>query len=267
MESLKCINMDTDKKENTQSENKDNSSNQDKSPAQNNSNPQNQEPSRVFQTNKTVKIFSNIDAFDSSFPNTPKEGIRRKALENYFSAKGIVKVFESTREWPRLSYPDNLALDRKLEELGERKKLFEGMLTQWKKSYGAAANYHQNNQIKKLGEPLYWKHLAKMASDKDYRKDFGKVKMPVHLVSDNRWKPMVKMFVNDIDYRKQLVETVQTSIVYKNDKRVARYADELKEFRMGASGKKVGEFEKKISELKQLEETLKEFQKWSKEGN
>ena len=226
-----------------------------------------QESGRIFQTNKPIKVFSNIESFNNSFPNTPKEGSRRKALENYFSAKGIVKLVESPKEWPQLSYPAKLALDRKLEELNERKKLYEGMLTQWKKTYKSAANYHQNNQIKKLKEPLYWKHLTKMASDKDYREDLEKVKMPVHLVSDSKWKPMIKMFVNDVEYRKQLVETVQTSIAYKNDKRVARYADELKEFRMGASEKKIEELEKKLLDLKIFEETLKEFQKWSKERN
>ena len=86
------------------------------------------------------------------------------------------------------------------------------------KTHKSASNYHLTNQVLKLKEPLYWKHIAKMATDSDYRKDAETVKLPAHLVSDKKWQPMVKMFVNDLDYRKQLSETVRTSVVYKKEK-------------------------------------------------
>ena len=91
------------------------------------------------------------------------------------------------------------------------------------------------------------------------------VKLPAHLVGDDKWKPMVKMFVNDIDYRKQLSETVDKSIVYKNNKKVAQYADELKDFRMGVSDKQIKDLDKKIAKINELEVALKELQKWAKE--
>jgi uncharacterized membrane protein len=76
---------------------------------------------------------------------------------------------------------------------------------------------------------------------------------------------MVKMFVNDLEYRKQLTETVSTSIVYKKNKKVARYADELKEFRMSASNKQMEDLQKKIDHIEATEKALKELQKWVKE--
>jgi hypothetical protein len=84
-------------------------------------------------------------------------------------------------------------------------------------------------------------------------------------VGDPRWKPMVKMFVNDIEYRKQLTETVTTSIVYKKDKKVARYADELKDFRMGASNRQMDDLQKKLDHISATEKALKEIQRWARE--
>lgn len=210
-------------------------------------------------------VISNIEKFDEKFPSTPKNGNRRDALIHYFKIGGVVKVYESEKEWPKLTYPNYFVLNKKLSELKQKKDLFEKNINSWKNKYSAASKYHTTNQIKKLKEPIYWKHLAKMAIDKEYRKDANQVQLPVHLVGDDKWKPMVKMFVNDLDYRKQLSETVKHSIVYKKDKKVAKYADELKDFRMGISKKQIDELEKKIEQMKQTEKSLKEIQKWSRE--
>ncbi len=212
-----------------------------------------------------VNVVSNIEKFDEKFPNTPKTGNRRDALIQYLKIGGVVKVYESEKEWPKITYPNYFVLDKKLKELKQKREIFEKNLNEWNKKYNAASKYHSTNQLKKLKEPLYWKHMAKMTLDKDYRKDAEQVKLPAHLVGDDKWKPMVKMFVNDLDYRKQLSETVRTSIVYKKDKKVAKYADELKDFRMNTSKKQMDELEKKLSEIKITENALKEIQKWVKE--
>lgn len=212
-----------------------------------------------------VNVISNIEKFDEKFPSSPKSGNRREGLIRYLKIGGVVKVYDSEKEWPKITYPNYFVLDKKLKELKQKKELLEKNLNSWKKKYSQASKYHTTNQIKKLKEPLYWKHLAKMTIDKEYRKDANQVQLPVHLVGDDKWKPMVKMFVNDLDYRKQLSETVKTSIVYKKDKKVAKYADELKDFRMGISNKQIKDLEKKIEELIITEKALKEMQKWVKE--
>ncbi len=212
-----------------------------------------------------VNVVSNIEKFDEKFPNAPKNGVRRDSLIQYLKIGGVVKVYDSEKDWPKITYPNYFVLDKKLKELKSKRELFEKNLQSWKKKYSQASKYHTSNQIKKLKEPLYWKHMAKMAVDKEYRKDAEQVKLPVHLVSDDKWKPMVKMFVNDLDYRKQLSETVKTSIVYKKDKKVAKYADDLKDFRMDTSKKQIDELEKKIQEIKKTETSLREIQKWVKE--
>ncbi len=210
-------------------------------------------------------VIASLKDFDKSFPKSPKTGPRREALIKYFAMNGVVKANDAGKEWPKLSYPNIDVLNSKIRESKERKKIYESKLSEWKKKHHSAANYHQSNQLKKFAEPLYWKHLAKTISDEDYRKDASTVKLPVHLVSDKKWQPMVKMFVNDAEYRKQLAETVSTSIVYKKSKKVAKFADDLQDFRKTAAGKQVIELEEKISDAKSLESALKEMQKWARE--
>jgi hypothetical protein len=210
-------------------------------------------------------VISDLSVFEEKFPDTPKSGERRIALEQYFKVGGVVKVFSSEKEWPKLTYPNSFVLDRKLKELKQKKDLYSKNLSGWTKKYKQAERYHKSNQLKKLKEPLYWKHMAKMTTDKEYRKDVETVSLPVHLVADDKWKPMVKMFVTDLDYRKQLTETVRESIVYKKDKKVAKYADELKDFRMNTSGKQMKSLEKKLTKINEIEVALKELQKWAKE--
>ncbi|VVB76216.1 Uncharacterised protein [uncultured archaeon] len=211
------------------------------------------------------KVIASVKDFDKDFPKTPKEGARKDALERYFAIHGVVKAIATEKEWPKLLYPDVRVLDSKIKELIEKKKIYSDKLSEWKKKHSSAANYHNVNQVKKFGQPLYWEHLAKTIVDSDYRKDANSVKLPVHLVADNKWKPMVKTFVHDIEYRKQLAETVNTSIIYKKDKKVARYADELQGFRMGAAGKQVKDLEETIADLNLTEKALRELQKWAKE--
>jgi hypothetical protein len=214
---------------------------------------------------KEKNVFSSIKDFEKKFPISPKKGERRKAIEIYFQYNGVIRAYSNEKEWPKLTYPNIFVLEKKLSEIKNKKNLFQKNLDSWQKKYSQAENYHKNNQLRKLKEPLYWKHKAKMITDSDYRKDAETVKLPAHLVSDEKWKPMVKMFVNDLEYRKQLSETVKESIIYKNDRKVAKYADELKDFRMKTSNKQIETLVKKIEKLSELENSLKEMQKWAKE--
>ncbi len=210
-------------------------------------------------------VISDIKSFEKKYKKLNKSSPRFNAIKKYFSIGGVIKTHPSDKEWPKLVYPTSVVLESKLKEVREKRKIFNEKLSSWKKTHKSASNYHLTNQVLKLKEPLYWKHIAKMATDSDYRKDAETVKLPAHLVSDKKWQPMVKMFVNDLDYRKQLSETVRTSVVYKKEKKVAKYADELKNFRMETSNKQITDLEKKINELNETENALKELQVWAKE--
>jgi len=211
------------------------------------------------------EVIADLEKLEKNFPTLPKSGARVDAIKNYFASGGVIKIYDSEKEWPKLAYPSYFVLEKKMKELKAKKGIYEKNLNTWNKQHKSASVYHKRNQMKKLKDPIFWKHKAKMALDSDYRKDANSVKLPVHLVGDPKWKPMVKMFVNDLDYRKQLAETVEKSIVYKKSKRVAQYADDLKDFRMDVSDKQIKELTEKISKLDIIEVALKELQKWAKE--
>jgi hypothetical protein len=188
---------------------------------------------------------------------------RLVAIRHYLSKGGVLHVAPSESEWPKLLYPTKNHLRKKIEEMRFLRDKYNARLDSWQRTFNDAKSYHSINNVKKLKEPLYWKHMAKCAVDKDYRKDSDKVKMPAHLVADRRWKPMVKMFVSDIEYRKQLVQTVDESIVYKKEKRVAQYADLLQKFRMEQSNRKIDELKKKLAALDQDISAMQEIARWS----
>lgn len=190
---------------------------------------------------------------------------RVKALKHYFSKKGVISVDSKGDEsWPSLEYPSKDLLKSKIASLNKTKKAYSEQQAQWKQRHLEARTYHLSNNVKKLSSGLYWKHLAKYVSDKNYREAADKVKLPAHLVTDKRWEPMVRMFVTDDDYRAQLTETVEKSIVYKGDRKVARFADDLKNFRMTEAAKKIGELQKKIGEINADLFALHELMKWVK---
>jgi len=213
-----------------------------------------------------VQIISSFDKFSKvckglAFEKNPE---RVSALKHYFSKGGVIQISPGKNGWPKLIYPSPARLKQQINEVSALKGDFEKKQSDWRKKYFEASVYHITHNVKKLKEPLYWQHLAKAAADPDYRNDAAIVKLPVHLVADKRWKPMIKMFVTDLEYRKQLTETVQNSIVYKKDPRVAKFADTLQNFRMDESTKKIEFFQKKIDSLDQDISALNELLKWSK---
>lgn len=213
-------------------------------------------------------IISSFGNFDSKFKIAPSKETdpRINALKKYFLRGGVISAVKGSKGiWPKLLYPSALRVDSQIKEIEVLKDQLEKKEKEWKGKLSDAKSYHSRHQVMKFSEPLYWKHMAKTLTDKDYKEDAGKVALPVHLSADPRWKPMINMFLSDVEYRKNLVETVQTSIVYKDDKRVAKYADVLQDLRSEISTSKLEELSEKITKLKDEIDALKEIKKWSQE--
>lgn len=212
------------------------------------------------------QIISNFNGFSKKLPkdvDRAKFAPRMDAIKHYLSNGGILSISSQDSSFPKLLYPNRMRVKRQVAELQELRGHYHERLVSWRKKLQQAQVYFTVNSVKKLKEPLYWKHMAKYFSDPDYRKDSDEVKLPVNLVADGRWKPMVKMFVNDLDYRKQLTQTVNESIVYAKDKKVAKYAETLQQFRSEQSGRKIAALEKKIAEIDANISALNELNKWA----
>ena len=211
-----------------------------------------------------ANIISSINAFDKAFPDSPKDA-RYDALKKYFDRGGVINAVKTGKAWPKLVYPSPLRVDSQIKEFAKLKSLYESKHRDWQKKLSEAKTYHSKHQLLKFSDPLYWKHKSKTLTDSDYRSDAEKVSLPIHLVADVKWKPMIKMFINDLEYRKNLVETVQTSIVYKDSKKVAKYAYILQDFRIEVSTSKIADLSKKISALNEDIKSLELIKKWAKE--
>jgi hypothetical protein len=210
-------------------------------------------------------IISSYALFSKKLPRSldrGKYGERIEAVKHYFSKGGIISISQGN-DFPKLLYPSRLRIKAQIEEAHSLRHHYHSRLMSWRKKLQQAQVYFLVHNVKKLKEPLYWKHMAKYLSDQEYRSDADKVKLPVHLVADRRWKPMVKMFVNDADYRRQLTQTVDESIVYANEKKVAKYADVLQAFRSEQSSRKIAELEKKIAEIDADIAALQELSRWA----
>lgn len=213
-------------------------------------------------------IISRFDEFETKFKDLPyeKNATRVTALKQYFSSGGVISTVPKKNGWPGLTYPNPLRLKKKIDELEAKKKVLLEKKQDWQKKWKSAESYHRMHNRKKLSNSLYWKHFFKTMTNSEYRNDVNKVKLPVHLVSDKRWEPMIRMFITDYDYRKQLADTVENSVVYKNDRRVAKFADTLKEFRMTASEKKLTELDEKIKKIENEIFVLNEIMVWAKKS-
>lgn len=212
------------------------------------------------------EIVSNYSLFSKKLPKGIDRGRyaeRLEAIKHYLSKGGIISIYRQGNGFPQLLYPSRLRINKQIAELQGLRQQYSKRLTSWRRELKQAQIYFLVHNVKKFKEPLYWKHLAKYIADKDYRRDADKVKLPANLVADKRWKPMVKMFVNDADYRKQLTQTVEESIVYASDKKVAKYADILQGFRSEQSNRKIEELESKLSEIDADISALQELSKWA----
>lgn len=213
------------------------------------------------------EIISNYELFLQKLPKVveiEKFAERADAVKHYFSKGGIMSISPIDEvSFPKLLYPNRLRIKGQIKDLNELRSQYHQRLVSWRKKFNDARVYFKVHNVKKFKEPLYWKHMSKYLTNNDYRNDADSVKLPVNLVADKRWKPMVKMFVNDLEYRKQLTQTVDESIVYAKDKKVARYAEELQAFRSEQSNRKIEELEKKLAEIDADIAALNEIAKWA----
>ncbi len=213
-----------------------------------------------------MQTFSNMKKFLKAFSFLKKDKKNKdflKKIEDYFASGGVIRIEKKDKkEWPKLIYPTKEIIRKNIKQKSDVKKKLETTKRDWQARLIKAQTYHAVHSVKKISSPLYWEHLAKYAADKNYRDSADKVKLPAHLVTDPRWEPMIRMFVKNDEYRQQLTETVTTSIVYKNDRKVAKFADSLQDFRKDKSQSQIDSINKKIEELNNSINALKAIQRW-----
>jgi hypothetical protein len=74
---------------------------------------------------KEKNVFSKIEDFEKKFPNAEGMDARREAMKTYFAYNGIIRAYESDKAWPKLTYPNIFIINRKLNEVKDKKALFQ----------------------------------------------------------------------------------------------------------------------------------------------
>ncbi len=193
---------------------------------------------------------------------------RKKALEYYFSKRGIVQldVEIPNAKWPALVYPGVEKLEDQIGELALKHKDQSTKNWNWQMTHLKASSKNAVAHVQKVTDPLYWKHVSKKITDSQYRNDARTIDLHSSLISDAKYRPMIDAFVHNEEYRKQLTETVKTSIVYKNHKGLAKHADDRKQLQMDVSKSLMGKTQEQVNETQKQIFALKELLKWGKES-
>lgn len=217
-----------------------------------------------------VEVFDNIEKIKARFSGAPflaANPRRTKALEHYFSKRGIVQLNTAlnTGKWPALSYPHAEKLLVQIDELTEKHRDHTSKKWHWQMTHLKASSKDMMAHAQKVTDPLYWKHIAKSAVDGQYRDDARAIDLHASLISDKKYRPMIEAFVNNEDYRKQLTETVKTSIVYKDHKGLAKHADDRRQLQMDVSKSLVAKTHEQVVDAQAQLFALKELLKWSQE--
>ncbi|MBI5884544.1 hypothetical protein HZB89_00420 [archaeon] len=208
------------------------------------------------------EVISSFEKFSQAFPAVCSGG-NAGALKLYFESGAIISVDSEARQKGSLVcyYPTFMRLQMQLQQAEKNLSLFQAKEKEWKKQFSSAKMHNLVGEVKKFTDVIYWKHVGKSLTDKDYRQAYDKVKIPTKLVSNPRYRAMLEMFVDNPYYRKQLTETVSNSIIYEKDPRVAKNADAVINFRIEASQKQLLDLEGKINALKQDKKMLESMKK------
>jgi predicted metal-dependent phosphoesterase TrpH len=159
----------------------------------------------LFNTLSELENFSEIKKLSL----TEKESISK-----YLNEGGIIKAKKDILF--KIVYPSKDIIKKELHSIMEDYNSTLDKIQSWEKVEKDANSFIENNKIKKFINKTFWLHKFKSISDKTYKDDFKKINIPIEYIGDESINKVVETFIKDLDYRKKLIETIETSIVYKN---------------------------------------------------
>ena len=165
-------------------------------------------------------ILSYMDLFNTlseleNFSEIKKLSLTEKeSISKYLNEGGIIKAKKDILF--KIVYPSKDIIKKELHSIMEDYNSTLDKIQSWEKVEKDANSFIENNKIKKFINKTFWLHKFKSISDKTYKDDFKKINIPIEYIGDASINKVVETFIKDLDYRKKLIETIETSIVYKN---------------------------------------------------
>ncbi|MDP2666825.1 MAG: hypothetical protein Q8P05_05000 [Candidatus Diapherotrites archaeon] len=217
-----------------------------------------------------VDVIESYAKFESRFGMDPffvADSPKGRAIREYFERKGVLQVETmAPGSWPKLIYPSEEKIAARLRELEGEYAKQRRIKGEWEWTRFRTRSHGVVSHVKKVMDPLYWQHVTKTVTDKSYREDAKLIDLHSHLVADVNYRPMIRAFVHNEDYRKQLSETVKTSIVYRDHKGLGKHSKDKRALQLQVSESLLKKTEVHLRELRDQVFVYRQLLSWSREG-
>lgn len=108
-------------------------------------------------------------------------------------------------------------LTTKIEELRDKITKLKKLKKFWESQRDNAKNYYAKIKLTKYFKTKYWQHKLKQAINPEYKEDVISTKLTDEVLMDPEYKTLFETFLVDYDYRKKLSDTVNKSIIYRDN--------------------------------------------------
>lgn len=108
-------------------------------------------------------------------------------------------------------------LNTKIEELRDKITKLKKLKKFWESQRDNAKNYYARIKLTKYFKTKYWQHKLKQAINQEYKDDVISTKLTDEVLMDPEYKTLFETFLVDYDYRKKLSDTVNKSIIYRDN--------------------------------------------------
>ena len=211
---------------------------------------------------KTIGSFQDLQRFlPANWAEDSRE--REGALKTYLSMGGIVKVGEIAEGWPELVYPTPTRLTTVLSRVEDDLRAAESQIKEWRRRHRDLAYNNVRHVAKRVVDPLFWEHRAKLLADPSYRKTYDLVEPPMHLLHKDKWRKRLKMFVRDKEYRLRLHEA-RTSILGRKRKGMSKEEEDRIGFTRSFTDLELNKLLKKRKVLNEQQRALRTLLSWAK---
>jgi len=153
-----------------------------------------------------MALIERVSEFIKSPKISPKLS-REEASKIYLESGGILKA-----EGERLVFPDQNRLVSQLEDAMVRRYSLTAQIRFWNRQYRSLASENILEDALRLTDPLFWEHLLKLNTERDYRTSFEKVDLPMKYMREEKYRKIIRTFVKDKEYRKRLVKAKTSRI-------------------------------------------------------
>lgn len=161
-----------------------------------------------------MDLFNTLSELEN-FPEIKKLSKEEKeSITKYLNEGGIIKAKKDILF--KIIYPSKDIIKKELQLIMDDYNNTNEKIISWEKIEKDANSFIENNKIKKFFNKTFWLHKFEGIKNKQYKEDFQKINIPIEYIGDASINKVVETFIKDGGYRKKLIETIETSIVYKN---------------------------------------------------